>query len=323
MIEHLSSKSQSIFGPLNKAWQSLPCYASEQWQQQHSFSALNQQYLLILFHPVISRANGNEKVIHLDYFNKPETRSAFLRELNPKLQRLQQMRKQYSNNHELLKQFNQLVSLDTYLPELLKKAPLALFYGQQQNLQQTTINHSADAAKQLDALHFQALCITALFYCFIASSDELNKLYFFQVLEQAVISLCIAQQYQEQPLNNFIACLIHSLSLIAIKQELESLNSSNWSNCSQSAIVLAAANLLPKLDYWLAKDLGLTDEILYYLKHKYQHDDPPYSNKALLLGEYGHQCIQLYQHKVLGKKELRFLLHKIDGLAPSYCQQQA
>jgi hypothetical protein len=261
--------------------------------QQHSYQALNIHYCQRLFN-CINKDDSDCKVLQI--LHKPEQRIKMLQDLPKRWQQLQQLNQQNQSNAELLTQLNYNDELEQLLCSLANKV-----YFQPQETFPSTNNTLNILSKQ------QLLCLlhaSCIYHIFVQQENPHYAELFFLNLEHAKECMQLAENAIES-LQIFTSALIRSISLISIRHTLD-LRKEKMTDASAISI----AQLLPKLDYWFAKDLGLNDNIQGNLRGKFLLDQRSSGSQILRDGEYRYTAKQLYRLNHISLNNLNFLLER-------------
>ena len=174
-----------------------------------------------------------------------------------------------------------------------------------------------NAVKELPFHLFCAIiCATLLHqHCLKQDAPELEKTLFNHGLRNGFISLlriqnATAQSHrQPEPIKVFIASILPFISLIYITRELRN----TCANCHhlplQAQLLHEITDMLPKLTYWIAKDWGLSDDLLVSLKDCFiPTSDTLPIKQHVRISNHANLAIMLYQTHLFSHKQVVDLL---------------
>lgn len=165
-----------------------------------------------------------------------------------------------------------------------------------------------DAQRLLTRDQFDAACCTIFIEKAFNHHDHAP--FHAMILQEGVnlgyISSLIAQDKGLDPIRLFLTAIIRSISILLVHQRLQALDNLP----SKKQLFMEIKTLLPRLDYWLAKDLGLPDDILYTLKARFLEVNAcPESVNIIHLAERCQLSILLFKQSLISPKELQKILH--------------
>lgn len=167
-------------------------------------------------------------------------------------------------------------------------------------------NHFSEL-QALDRDEFSALlCATLLQqYCLHRDSTAAEIQLFSQGVCSGYINLQLARENGFNPLHAFLMPLIHFIGLLLIYRELA--QHSILPNAQQLLTEIDQINL--KLGYWVAKDWGLPEDILYTLKERFLLPAQlTLSSELMQKSEHAYLAILLCQQGLLNRRQTESFL---------------
>lgn len=278
----------------------------------------NQQYfeeLKALFSRFILNTLGLEEKINstqvetnqnlVEVFTTPSFRTQQLGQLPFELQSLCLLIAQQPSNQELV---------NALKPSQVFKDNFLLFANQPPFACNHAFISCWDEAQDLLCQdQFQAILLCAcIAECLaIDGYNPIESTIFHYGIECAYITAYLAKLKNLNGPHLFRIAIMRSISLLLVYRHLNELEALP----EQNQLFLSMHDMLPKLDYWLAKDLGLDDPSLAILKCPIVNQAPAFDESKLLQeAEHCHLAILLYMQELISKRECFKLIsqHHID-----------
>ncbi len=168
-----------------------------------------------------------------------------------------------------------------------------------------------DIKHQFKRQEFLAIICAAILkqHCIKQSTNAIEQDFFQQGVYCGYISMMLARENRYSPLKSFITCLIHFICRLYIYRELE--NKKKLPN--KHDLLLELDSLSVKLSYWVAKDWGLPEEILFTLKERFQQPrDLSLSAYIMQKSEHANLALMLYQHGQFNRKQTQKFLDSMN-----------
>ena len=317
-------------------------------QRQRRISTLpHQQALELLFAQFLFQYYGQQSFIQspaidkiMQHFIKPSARQQYTDRFSAELQQCLHHCVQAKNSEDLLKR----LSLDQAAMQQLGELSKLLLTHQLLKPQQQRFQSTRAQLAGLDITALQILCCANVIYSALlvepeAEQNLLQQAIFQEGLESAFIAEHVAKQFSLAPLQLALCTFVRSINLLlmhefcqqhALIQQPSDKPKPNTAQragiTSEKSIPSADAfktvySFLTKLDYWLAKDLGLDDNILYILKYAFvEKSELPMSTRALFITERCHLLFNLFKHGHIDADNLRSNMHQL-GLRAEHFPQ--
>jgi HD-like signal output (HDOD) protein len=172
--------------------------------------------------------------------------------------------------------------------------------------------HQTSWFNHFDDLHTLAvdellalLCATCFYkQCINNESTAAEINLFYQGVCSGFINMQIAYKYGFNPLHCFLTPLIHHFSLVIIYRELNQQTQLPNAKCVLNEI----DQIHLKLGYWIAKDWGLSDDILYPLRERFLREENALQCELIQKSEHAYIAIQFCHQNLLTRKETLALL---------------
>lgn len=230
----------------------------------------------------------------LQDFKSPSYRSLLIKQLPSNLNRLLHFDELSVDNKTLEKVLCLSPSVQEQTVNIANRSP---FVSNNQYFR-----HFDDIKNQLEQQDLLAVTCAAILkqHCMSEKSSATEQDFFHQGLCCGYISMQLARENRYSPLKSFITNIIHCICRLYIYRELE--NKKRFS--SKHDLLLEINDLSPKLSYWVAKDWGLPDEILYTLKERFlQPHDLSITGQIMQKSEHANLALMLYQHEQFSRKQ--------------------
>ena len=232
-------------------------------------------------------------------FSSPSARLPLLAELTMQLQQLLYVSRTSHSNAE----FASTMGLSQAIKnKLVHRANLPPFAANHR-----PITHFDEAQKLLTRNQFDAACCAS--FIDVALSDEGSNVFHNSILQEGInlayISSLIASDKQFDPMRLFLTAIMRSVSLLLVHNQLQQ----SEGLPSKKQLFSDIQSLLPRLDYWLAKDLGLPDDILHTLKSRFMNvGSTPIAVKILYMSERCQLSILLFNRSLISSREVQKVL---------------
>ena len=297
-------------------------------------SLTHNQALELLFAQFLFQYYGKQALLTVDAideiianFGRPEVRTFHANRFHSTLEQTMHHCTQAQSTADLL---DRLALNRKEKAQLLELSTL-LFTHQ---LLQPKKNSFSNASAQLHALELAELqilsCANILYTAFLvkpkAESNLLQQAIFQEGLESAFIAEHIAKQFAIAPVQLALCSMVRSINLLLIHEYCQDHSliqeSEDAYKCIDSPqVFIQVHQFISKMDYWLAKDIGLSDNILYVLKHAFvKKEKLPTATKALFLTERCHLLFSLFKHGHLSLEALQLNMLQL-GLRPEHFPQ--
>ncbi len=245
-------------------------------------------------------------------FQEPDYRSTLLGGLSFHLPRLLQLAKLSYSNTEI----STVIGISAFLKKsMITRSNLPPFSANHPNIENFCELQLLLTPQQFQCLYCACLVEQTLF-SHIGHNNKLKCLtktnsysapksiqatILQEGINAAFIASLLGKDLQQDPLGLFIASIIRNISLFYIHHEL-----TQYPNLSEiKPLQHAIQELTPRLDYWLAKDLNLPDDLLFTLRCRFtKQTQLPESTSTLLKAEHCDIALMLFNNKLLSLKEL-------------------
>jgi hypothetical protein len=244
-----------------------------------------------------SASNDSSQLI--DIFSAPAKRMDLLKALPLKLQHCLLFSRVSESNSECANRLNLSDSVKhkflmrvNYPPFSANHAAIVSFTQAQHLLTRTQFNIACCASLIEDAVYND-------------STNPIDTMIFQEGINLAYIASLIADDKHIDPLRVFLTAMMRSISLLFIHTMLQQSGKLH----SKGELLNDIQILLPRLDYWLAKDLGLPDDILHSLKYRLKHND--FTCEVVNILHTAEQCqlsILLFKQSIISTKEIQKIL---------------
>lgn len=270
---------------LKKHCQKLP----RQQNQAHYLHQLDKLLLRYLFQPDAVSTSNTAHDDAMTALHSPAYRQYLLQQLPLKLHKLRTACRN-QKLPQVSRQFQQQAIM------LANQPPFA---GQHTVIQSIHQLQQALPAEQCQMVLYAAQLQQ---HCLGNACDDNEQRLWQQGLLQAFICSKLATPPHLQPSDAFLCAMVHYLSLLFIYRQLPE----HYSTGTESRILA----LLPRLDYWLAKDLGLPDYLLNILRSRFLEPEHPHRfNETLQQGKHAALAFLLYQQQSFSRNQLQQFLH--------------
>lgn len=238
-----------------------------------------------------------------EFFCSPTSRLPLLNNLPVQLQTFLYASSTSTSNAE----FSEVMGLSqTVKDKLVSNVNLPPFSGVHH-----AIVHFEEAQRLLSRHQFDAACCASLLE--VAINTDENCSFSTVILQEGInlacISSLIAKDKGLDPMRLFLTALTRSISLLLVHKQLQKQDGIP----SKKQLFGDIKKLLPRLDYWIAKDLGLPDDILHTLKSRFIDIGlTPEAVNVLHISERCQLSILLFKQALISPKEIQKILQHPD-----------
>ncbi len=293
--------------------------------QRQNRQQLDKLLVAYIFHNFTAEHFGSEQnqssVDHqvLSNFKSPTYREMMLKKLPISIYKILQ--------HSRVKSYlqpdanNQKIGQQLLLSPTLKQQILIVANQLPFTQKYPVLNDYTEITELFSTEDFLAVTCTAILHnhCLHESSDRTEHELFAQGASNAYINMQIAIEHKQDPLKAFICGFLTYMSLFYIYRELKTLQHLP----SQNHLLNEIYELLPRLNYWIAKDWGLPDALLSILKERIQQPEHLSGIATdMQMSEHVNLALTLFKNKLLNRKQALLYLEQMN-LAQHHFLQQA